>query len=116
MLIKNSDGDVLVYYTHLLYREVKPYKETSRPSVVPWVYPFLWELAYWSERLFHENVGNSAWGLAIHSKSRLIAVSSNLKQVSVFAFGVTGSENPNMPYQLWVHLCDHHWLQLCLTS
>ena len=52
------------------------------------------------KRLFHENVGSSAWGLAIHSQSRLIAVSSNLKQVSVFAFGVTGSENPNMPYQL----------------
>jgi len=52
------------------------------------------------KRLFHENVGSSAWGLAIHSRSRLMAVSSNLKQVSVFAFGVVGSENPVMPYQL----------------
>jgi hypothetical protein len=32
-----------------------------------------------------ENVGRSAWGLAIHSRSRLIAVSSNLHEITVFA-------------------------------
>ena len=35
-------------------------------------------------RFLHENVGMSAWGLAIHEKSRMIAVSSNLKEVTVF--------------------------------
>jgi len=38
-------------------------------------------------RFFHENVGKTAWGLAIHEKSRLIAVSSNLREVTVFCFG-----------------------------
>jgi hypothetical protein len=38
--------------------------------------------------MFHENVGKSAWGLAIHAKSRLIAVSANNYEVSVFAFGL----------------------------
>lgn len=39
-------------------------------------------------RFFHENVGISAWGLAIHERSRLIAVSSNRKEVTVFAFAL----------------------------
>ncbi|KAM5355862.1 hypothetical protein ACJ41O_002508 [Fusarium nematophilum] len=38
---------------------------------------------------FHENVGISAWGLAIHQKSRLIAVSSNRHEVIVFALALT---------------------------
>ena len=38
-------------------------------------------------RFFHENVGKTAWGIAIHEKSRLIAVSSNLREVTVFCFG-----------------------------
>lgn len=35
-------------------------------------------------RYIHENVSISAWGIAIHEKSRLIAVSSNLREVTVF--------------------------------
>jgi hypothetical protein len=38
-------------------------------------------------RFFLENVGSSAWGLAIHQKSRLIAVSSNNREVTVFIHG-----------------------------
>lgn len=37
---------------------------------------------------FSENVGASAWGLAVHKKSRLIAVSSNCHEVTVFAFAL----------------------------
>lgn len=37
---------------------------------------------------FSENVGGSAWGLAVHEKSRLIAVSSNCHEVTVFAFAL----------------------------
>jgi hypothetical protein len=36
--------------------------------------------------MFHENVKKSAWGLAIHSKSRLIAVSTNIHEITVFVF------------------------------
>jgi hypothetical protein len=38
---------------------------------------------------FHENVGMTAWGLAIHEQSRLIAVSTNLKEVTVFVPALT---------------------------
>ena len=34
---------------------------------------------------FHENVGASAWGLALHRCAKLLAVSSNSKNVNVFA-------------------------------
>lgn len=51
------------------------------------------------ERFFHENVGCSVWGLAIHAQSRMIAVSSNLKQVTVFSFGAPSSEEPEYHYE-----------------
>lgn len=39
-------------------------------------------------QFFHEHVGKSAWGLAIHQQSRLIAISSNRWEVTVFAFAL----------------------------
>lgn len=38
---------------------------------------------------FRANVGKTAWGLAIHQKSRLIGVTSNRAEVTVFAFALT---------------------------
>jgi hypothetical protein len=38
--------------------------------------------------LFQRNVGISAWGLAIHTQARMIAVSSNRHEVTVFRFGL----------------------------
>ena len=43
------------------------------------------------DRFFAENVGSSAWGLAIHTQSRLIAVGSNAHEVQVFAFALSAS-------------------------
>lgn len=45
-----------------------------------------------AKSFFAENVGNSAWGLAIHSQSRLIAVGSNSHEIQVFAFALSVSE------------------------
>lgn len=84
VLVAYDDGDVAAYYTHALVHWIEAnssdqahgagghrVRRLSRPK------PF-----------FHENVGKSAWGLAIHEKSRLIAVGSNLHEVTVFAFAV----------------------------
>ncbi|KAI7235309.1 hypothetical protein KC330_g4327 [Hortaea werneckii] len=38
--------------------------------------------------IFQNNVGISAWGLAIHSEARIIATSSNAHEVRVFKFGL----------------------------
>lgn len=46
------------------------------------------------EPFFRKNVGKSAWGLAIHRKSKIIAVSSNLHEITVFAFALTQQESP----------------------
>ena len=40
--------------------------------------------------LWHDNLGDTAWGLAIHSRARMIAASSNSHEVTVFAFGLAG--------------------------
>ncbi|KAG5982132.1 hypothetical protein E4U55_002259 [Claviceps digitariae] len=41
---------------------------------------------------FQENVGISAWGIAIHQHSRLIAVSSNRSEITVFAPALAAPE------------------------
>lgn len=63
-------GEIAEYIRHLLSGGVE-----GKPKIPTW--------------FFHENVGSSAWGLAIHQASRLIAVSSNRYEVTVFAFGLT---------------------------
>lgn len=46
--------------------------------------------------LFHHNVGASAWGIAIHREARMIAVSANTHNVTVFAFAlIRPSQNMN---------------------
>lgn len=37
---------------------------------------------------FQSNVGKSAWGLAIHSQARVLAVSANTHSITVFKFGL----------------------------
>ncbi|CAH0049591.1 unnamed protein product [Clonostachys solani] len=48
-------------------------------------------------QFFHENVGKSAWGLAIHQQSRLIAISSNRWEVTVFAFALYDGTSGQRP-------------------
>ncbi|ENH61018.1 hypothetical protein FOC1_g10015824 [Fusarium oxysporum f. sp. cubense race 1] len=73
-----DDGDVVAYYTKEIEKQAKECRATSDRShkSVP-------------KQFFHENVGISAWGLAVHRKSRLIAVSSNRHEVVVFALALT---------------------------
>ena len=51
------------------------------PVVDPQRTPGSRVLAAW----FHENVGASAWGLATHKGAKLLAVSSNTKEINIFA-------------------------------
>lgn len=79
LLLAYDDGDVVAYYTrHILAHienQLKPRQDQQPRKRVP--QPF-----------FRETVGATAWGLAVHSQSRLIAVSSNLREVNVFAFAL----------------------------
>ncbi|KAK2628088.1 hypothetical protein QTJ16_002734 [Diplocarpon rosae] len=71
LLMGCDDGDVIAYYTHQLAREATKAGGTRGGDPVK---PF-----------FHENVGISAWGLAIHKVSRLIATGTNFREVIVFS-------------------------------
>ncbi|KAK2040495.1 hypothetical protein LZ31DRAFT_557760 [Colletotrichum somersetense] len=72
-----DDGSVFAYYTRHIAQYIERASSGCRSTnLIP--KPF-----------FRENVGISAWGIAIHQKSRLIAVSSNRKEVTVFAFGLS---------------------------
>ncbi|KAI0396255.1 hypothetical protein F5Y17DRAFT_456194 [Xylariaceae sp. FL0594] len=76
-----DDGDVLAYHMLRIQNEILRREAGGLDSggrITSQVTPF-----------FHRNVGRSAWGLAIHPKSRMIAVGTNLFNVHVFAFALT---------------------------
>ncbi len=75
-----DDGDVLLYHmtsivgamqrsAHVLPAEIDRSSSSPRP-------------------LFHENVGRSAWGIAMHKTRRMLAVSNNKKVIDVIAFAL----------------------------
>ena len=83
LLLAFDDGDIVAYYTHQIVQIIEARHSpcgwnAGRPSLRPF---------------FHESVGSSAWGLAIHTQSRLIAASSNRHDVTVFAFALAYGEN-----------------------
>ena len=81
-----DDGDVGAYYTHAIAGYIKANSEYHHGFSG---HPPRQQLP---KEFFHDNVGKSAWGLAIHERSRLLAVSSNKHEVTVFAFAM----NENM--------------------
>ncbi|OIW35380.1 hypothetical protein CONLIGDRAFT_566950, partial [Coniochaeta ligniaria NRRL 30616] len=82
LLLAFDDGDVVAYYTRLIRNAIED-RSSSRGRNAARVVP---------RPFFHENVGASAWGLAIHTHSRLIAASSNRHDVTVFALATTSKE------------------------
>ncbi|KAI0116840.1 hypothetical protein F4814DRAFT_414137 [Daldinia grandis] len=85
LLLAYDDGDVIGYYTRSIENELLRRERDGRDvEIAP--NPF-----------FHENVGKSAWGLAVHKNSRLIAVSSNAHHVCVFVFALTGKHYRHNP-------------------
>ncbi|KAI3397580.1 hypothetical protein diail_10552 [Diaporthe ilicicola] len=94
LVVSRDNGDVVAWYTATIaehIRRTRPTKkdrmapkeshETQADGIVRRPHP---------RHFFAENVGISAWGLAVHKKSRLIAVSSNGHEVTVFAFALNG--------------------------
>ncbi|KAL6919312.1 hypothetical protein FSST1_003338 [Fusarium sambucinum] len=78
-----DDGDVVAFYTKDLAKRIFTGHGTTDTLHKNQTAP---------KEFFHENVGISAWGLAVHRRSRLIAVSSNRHEVVVFALALT--QNP----------------------
>ena len=85
LLLAFDDGDVIAYYTAQIEEALVHQESKEERSLVP-IEPF-----------FHENVDKSAWGLAIHKESRLIAVGTNNHNVAVFIFALTGIPYHHVP-------------------
>ncbi|ATY58493.1 hypothetical protein A9K55_003599 [Cordyceps militaris] len=91
-----DDGEVYAYYT----REIAEWISNQKKS--PLAHPggsirCKSTSAKPPVHFFRENVGISAWGLAIHRQSRMIAVSSNRREVTVFAFALENSKKQSPP-------------------
>jgi len=78
-LVTCDDGDVLGFQTYEIQQAIERRREPDCPETI-----------YGSDvrHFFLENVGKSAWGLAVHTEARKIAVSSNTHCVMVFEFGL----------------------------
>ena len=70
-----DDGDVVSFTTHSILTVVRGKGSSLSPV----------------KAFFIQNVGHSAWGIAIHKAARLIAVSSNTKKIDVFCFALDGA-------------------------
>lgn len=81
--VVRDDGDVEAYYTRQIQHAIERRMVQGNTLGV---------LASDVRPFFHNNVGNSAWGLAIHSNARMIAVSSNSFTVTVFSFALVDSQ------------------------
>ncbi|KAL8360135.1 hypothetical protein RB598_008450 [Gaeumannomyces tritici] len=76
-----DDGDVVGYYTHTIAAAIEHLARKNKEWTSTPRHP---------RAFFHDAVGSSAWGLALHKKSRLLAVSCNLMEITVFAFALKG--------------------------
>ncbi|KAH0493986.1 hypothetical protein TgHK011_000625 [Trichoderma gracile] len=90
-----DDGDVVAYYVKEIAASASRTQKASkrgRPGRSPRLF-------------FHENVGQTAWGLAIHRKSRLIAVSTNRYEVTVFAFALSTCQKKSKDVREFCDCC-----------
>ncbi|KAJ3494892.1 hypothetical protein NLG97_g3778 [Lecanicillium saksenae] len=85
-----DDGEVYAYYTKEIAEWISS-QDKSPLSLPTGLKRAKTASAKPPTHFFRENVGVTAWGLAVHRQSRLIAVSSNRREVTVFAFALENS-------------------------
>ncbi|KAJ5263461.1 hypothetical protein N7478_011066 [Penicillium angulare] len=109
LLLATDSGNICAYHVESIYAAINQCatRGYKRPFAGSEVNPF-----------FVESVGMSAWGLAMHKFSRLIAVSANTGHITVFAFALVDSasvdddeksqypmeQGPERIDQTWVHI------------
>ncbi|KAJ5100483.1 hypothetical protein N7456_006535 [Penicillium angulare] len=109
LLLATDSGNICAYHVESIYAAINQCASRGykRPFAGSEVNPF-----------FVESVGMSAWGLAMHKFSRLIAVSANTGHITVFAFALVDpasadddekqqypmEQGPGQLDQTWVHI------------
>lgn len=76
LLTSSDDGDVIAFTTNSIQHAIQDNVAGNT------------DIGCRLNAFFIENVGHSAWGLAIHKAARLIAVSANTQEITVFAFAL----------------------------
>jgi hypothetical protein len=87
LLLATDSGNVCGYHVEAIFSALKRCTKSGykRPFDGAEVTPF-----------FVENVGMSAWGLATHKFARLIAISANTGQITVYAFALVDPSSEDM--------------------
>ncbi|KAG6251206.1 hypothetical protein E4U23_000843 [Claviceps purpurea] len=97
----HDDGDVTAFYTKEIADYISSRFNTRSGNIMSrggWnLSPPAPSRCKVPTPFFKENVGGSAWGLAIHQQSRLIAVSSNRSEITVFAPALATSKPREQP-------------------
>ncbi|KAH8890838.1 hypothetical protein GQ53DRAFT_824087 [Thozetella sp. PMI_491] len=102
LLFCYDDGDVVAYYTHQIAQHIVE-RDSNHHVQLP-------------RQFFHSNVGKSAWGLAIHKQSRLLAVTCNKHEVTVFAFSITDYQDGYNPAESDEDEKGSGWARPVLTA
>ncbi|KAI4178491.1 MAG: hypothetical protein LQ346_007429 [Caloplaca aetnensis] len=76
-----DDGDVVAYWTRSVVAAIENSRSDFAGDMDPVNEP---------RPFFVNNVGMSAWGVAVHKEARMIAVSSNSKKINIFVFALGG--------------------------
>lgn len=85
-----DDGDVVAYTTRSIVSAIEQHNAKKGSEFGP---------PRDVRTILLKNVGKSAWGVAIHKNARLIAVSSNAHNISVFAFALCQEAAPESPLE-----------------
>lgn len=108
LLLATDSGNVCGYHVESIFSYIEAAKSRGEkfPILEPRIDPF-----------FCENVGLSAWGLAIHKFARLIAVTANTGVITVFAFALaeTDAESDDDPTGFWADLSmsfEQNWVHI----
>lgn len=75
-----DDGDVDAYFTRHVFAATQASKGPDAQTRVD------------LRPLLQRNVGNSAWGIAVHTEARKIAVSSNNHEFNIFSFALVNDD------------------------
>ncbi|KAI9669844.1 MAG: hypothetical protein M1817_004585 [Caeruleum heppii] len=78
-----DDGDVVAYHTRAISDAIRRMADGDVSPIAD---------CGAVKAFFNENVGKSAWGVAIHSAARMLAVSSNTHLITVFTFALSQPE------------------------
>ncbi|EUC43178.1 hypothetical protein COCMIDRAFT_38851 [Bipolaris oryzae ATCC 44560] len=87
LLVTCDDGDVIGYRTEVIYRALQRQSDQDEPASEDDVHIFL-----------HQNVGASAWGLAVHREARIIAISANTYRITVIAYALPSKSTSQSPF------------------